>query len=154
MFKLNSEIRWYHTQKNVKQWSTFTGPIQALRLGNNIIKWTTSEKCSKVLRIQVKFTPTHAIPSSGAIRRPLHKSDTASVCYIRSDSVGIVQQDAHKQPGGTSCKGWTNCTWVVMGHWRWRCLNANWMGQFGNNVQSAINEVCLQMYKRLHRHGI
>ena len=28
------------------------------------------------------------------------------------------------------------------------------MGQFGNNVQSAINGVCLQMYKRLHRHGI
>ena len=24
--------------------STFTGPIQALRLGNNIIKWTTSER--------------------------------------------------------------------------------------------------------------
>ena len=33
-------------------------------------------------------------------------------------------------------------------------LNANWMGQFGNNVQSAINEVSLQMYKRLHRQGM
>ena len=30
--------------------STFTGPIQALRLGNNIIKWTTSER---LLRVQV-----------------------------------------------------------------------------------------------------
>ena len=81
--------------------STFTGPIQALRLGNNIIKWTTSErllgvqvvlvccKCSKVLRIQVKSTLTHAIPPPEAIRRLLHKSDS-SISYIRSDSVGIV----------------------------------------------------------------
>ena len=30
--------------------STFTGPIQALRLGNNIIKWTTSER---LLGVQV-----------------------------------------------------------------------------------------------------
>ena len=45
-----TEIRWYHTQKNVKQWSTFTGPIQALRVGNNIIKWTTSER---LLGVQV-----------------------------------------------------------------------------------------------------
>ena len=30
--------------------SIFTGPIQALRLGNNIIKWTTSER---LLRVQV-----------------------------------------------------------------------------------------------------
>ena len=76
--------------------STFTGPIQALRLGNNIIKWTTSEKllgvqvvlvrscckCSEVLRIQVKSTPTYEIPPSEAIRRILHKSDTA-ISYIR-----------------------------------------------------------------------
>ena len=109
--------------------STFTGPIQALRLGNNIIKWTTSErllgvqvvlvrsccKCSEVLRIQVKSTPTHAIPPSEAIRRFLHKSDTA-ISYIRSDSVGIVQQDAPKQPGETPCKGWTDCIWAAMEH--------------------------------------
>ena len=31
---------------------------------------------------------------------------------------------------------------------------ANWMGRFGNNVQNAINGVCLRMYKKLHRHGI
>ena len=30
----------------------------------------------------------------------------------------------------------------------------NWMGQFGNNVQSAINGVCPRMFKRSHRHGI
>ena len=30
--------------------STFTGPIQALRLGNNIIEWTTSER---LLAVQV-----------------------------------------------------------------------------------------------------
>ena len=30
--------------------STFSGPIQALRLGNNIIKWTTSER---LLGVQV-----------------------------------------------------------------------------------------------------
>ena len=30
--------------------STFTGPIQALRLGNNIIKWTTLER---LLGVQV-----------------------------------------------------------------------------------------------------
>ena len=30
--------------------STFTGPIQALRLGNNIIKWSTSER---LLGVQV-----------------------------------------------------------------------------------------------------
>ena len=109
--------------------STFTGPIQALRLGNNIIKWTTSErllgvqvvlfrsccKCSEVLRIQVKSTPTHAIPASEAIRRFLHKSDTA-ISYIRSDSVGIVQQDVPRQPGETPCKGRTDCIWVAMGH--------------------------------------
>ena len=28
------------------------------------------------------------------------------------------------------------------------------MGQFGNNVQSVINRVCLQGFKMLHRHGI
>ena len=57
-------------------------PIQALRLGNNIIKWTTSErlfgvqvddktvilvrsccKRSEVPRVQAKLTPTHAVPS-------------------------------------------------------------------------------------------
>ena len=109
--------------------STFTGPIQALRLGNNIIKWTTSErllgvqvvlvrsccKCSEVLRIQVKSTLMHAIPPPEAIRRLLHKSDTA-ISYIRSDSVRIVQQDAPKQPGETPCKGWMDCIWVAMGH--------------------------------------
>ena len=104
----------------IMQWkSTFTGPIQALRLANNIIKWTTSErllgvqvalvrsccKCSEVLRIQVKSTLTHAIPPSEAIRRFLHKSDTA-ISYIRSDSVGIVQQHAPKKPGKPPCKGW------------------------------------------------
>ena len=111
--------------------STFTGPIQALRLGNNIIKWTTSErllgeqvvlvrsccKCSQVVRIQVKSTPTHAIPPSEAIRRFLHKSDTA-ISYIRSDSVGIVQQDTPKKLGETPCKGWTDCKWAAMGHKR------------------------------------
>ena len=34
----------------IKRKSTFTGPIQALRLGNNILKWTTSEK---LLGVQV-----------------------------------------------------------------------------------------------------
>ena len=34
----------------VQRKSTFTGPIQALRLGNNIIKWTTSER---LLGVQV-----------------------------------------------------------------------------------------------------
>ena len=109
--------------------STFTGPIQALRLGNNIIKWTTSErllgvqvvlvrsccKCSEVLLIQVKSTPTHEIPPSEAIRRFLHKSDTA-ISYIRYDSVGIAQQDAPKNPGKPPCKGWTDCIWVTMAH--------------------------------------
>ena len=109
--------------------STFTGPIQALRLGNNIIKWTTSErllgvqvvlvrsccKCSEVLHIQVKSTPTHEIPPSEAIRRFLHKSDTA-ISYIRSDSVGIVQEHAPKKPGKPPCKGWTDCIWAAMEH--------------------------------------
>ena len=45
------------------------------------------------------------------------KSDTA-ISYIRSDSVGIVQQDAPKQPGETPCKGWTDCIWTAMGHQR------------------------------------
>ena len=47
-----------------------------------------------VLRIQVKSTPTHAIPPSQAVRRLLHKSDSF-ISYIRPDSVGFVQQDAH-----------------------------------------------------------
>ena len=106
--------------------STFTGPIQVLRLGNSIIKWTTSER---LLRVQVDNklswsdhaanvaksfasklspTPTHAIPPSEAIRRFLHKSDTA-ISYIRSVSVGIAQQDARKQLGETPCKGCTDC---------------------------------------------
>ena len=37
--------------------------------------------------------------------------------------------------------------WVAMGHKCWRCLNANWMGQFGNNVQSAINLVLFKCIK-------
>ena len=113
----------------VQRKSTFTGPIQAIRLGNNIIKWTTLErllgvqvvlvrsccKCSEVLRIQGKSTPTHEIPPSEAIRRFLHKSDTA-ISYIRSDSVGIVQQHAPKKPGKPPCKGWTDCIWAAMEH--------------------------------------
>ena len=55
----------------------------------------------------------HAIPPPEAIRRLLHKSDTA-ISYIRSDSVEIMQQDAHKQPGETLRKGWTNCIWVAI----------------------------------------
>ena len=34
----------------VQRKSTFTGPIQAIRLGNNIIKWSTSER---LLGVQV-----------------------------------------------------------------------------------------------------
>ena len=37
--------------------------------------------------------------------------------------------------------------WVAIGHKCWRCLNANWMGQFGNNVQSAINLVLFKCIK-------
>ena len=54
------------------------------------------------------------IPPSQAIRRFLHKSDIA-ISYKRSDSVGIVQQDAPKQPGETPRKGWTDCIWVAKG---------------------------------------
>ena len=57
----------------------------------------------------------HAIPPLEPIRRFLHKSDTA-ISYIRSDSVGLLQQDAHIQRGKTPCKGWTDCIWVVMGY--------------------------------------
>ena len=110
--------------------STFTDPIQALRLGNNIIKWTTSER---LLGVQVdnklswsdhaaniaksftsKLSLLRRMPflSRKAIR---HRSDTA-ISYIRSDSVGIVQQDSHKHPGQNPCKGWTNCMRVAMGH--------------------------------------
>ena len=60
-------------------------------------------KCSEVFRIQVKSTSTHVIPPSEAIIRFLHKSDTA-ISYIRSDSVGIVQRDAPKQPGETHAR--------------------------------------------------
>ena len=38
------------------------------------------------------------------------------ISYIRSDSVGIVQQDAPKQPGETLRNGWTDCIWAAMGH--------------------------------------
>ena len=76
--------------------STFTDPIQALRLGNNIIKWTTSER---LLGVQVdnklswsdhaaniaksfasKLSLLRRMPflSRKAIR---HRSDTASVTY-------------------------------------------------------------------------
>ena len=113
--------------------STFTDPIQALLLGNNIIKpgrWTTSER---LLGVQVdnklswsdhaaniaksfasKLSLLRRMPflSRKAIR---HRSDTA-ISYIRSDSVGIVQQDSHKHPGQNPCNGWTNCMRVAMGH--------------------------------------
>ena len=65
-----------------------------------------------------------------------------------------MQQDAFKQPGETPCKGWENCLRIAMGHKRRRCINANWMGQSGNNVQSATNRVCLSMYEGFHRYGI
>ena len=81
--------------------STFTDPIQALRLGNNIIKWTTSERLLGVqvdnklswsdhaANIASKLSLLRRMPflSRKAIR---HKSDTA-INYIRFDSVGIVQ---------------------------------------------------------------
>ena len=38
-----------------------------------------------------------------------------------------------------------------MGHQRGWGLNANWMGQSGNNVHIAISGVFLQMYKRLFK---
>ena len=110
--------------------STFTGPIQALCLGNNIIKWTTSERLLAVqvdnklswsdhaAKVEKSFASKFilaAIPRSGAIRRFLHKSDIA-ISYIRSGSVGIVQKDAPKQPGETPCKGWTDCIRAAMGH--------------------------------------
>ena len=57
-------------------------------------------KRSEVLRVQAKSTLTHAVPPSKAIRRLLHKGDTA-ISYVRFDSVGTVQQDALEQPGET-----------------------------------------------------
>ena len=49
--------------------STFTGPIQALRLGNNINKWTTSERlsleyrlitsCPGQIMLQMQRSPSH-----------------------------------------------------------------------------------------------
>ena len=65
-----------------------------------------------------------------------------AISHIRFDSVGSVQQDAFKQPGETPCKGWADCLRIAMGHNRRRCINANWMGQSENNVQSATNRVC------------
>ena len=113
--------------------STFTGPIQALRLGNNIIKWTTSERLlgvqvdnklswsdhaanvAKSFASKLSLIPRIREAPSQAIRRLLHKSDTV-ISYIRPESVGIFQQDEHKEPGEIPCKSWTNYTWVAMGH--------------------------------------
>ena len=41
---------------------------------------------------------------------------TKVISYIRSDSVGIVQQDAPQQPVETPCKRWTDCIWAAMRH--------------------------------------
>ena len=65
-------------------------------------------KCSEVFRVQAKFTPAHAVSPSKASRRLVHKGYTA-ISHIWFDSVGIVQQDAFKQPGETPCKGWEDC---------------------------------------------
>ena len=122
----------------IQRKSTFTGPIQALRLGNNIIKikWTTSERLHGVQvnnRFELSWSDHAAnVARSFASKLSLfrrmrflpqkqledfytHKSDTA-ISYIRSDSVRIVRQDAPKQPRETPCKGWTDCIWVAMGH--------------------------------------
>ena len=113
----------------------------------DIMSWTLATVSESVLSIELVSMSillgdsqyerrTQATPGSWVsweerhnfwIRRFLHKSDTA-ISYIRSDSVGIVQQDTPKKLGETPCKGWTDCKWAAMGHKRWRCLNANWMG--------------------------
>ena len=80
--------------------STFTGPIQVLRLGNNIIKWTTSER---LLEVQVDNNVAKSFASKLSLLRRMRffpqkqledfytdKIDTA-ISYIRSDSVGMVQ---------------------------------------------------------------
>ena len=71
----------------IMQRKPFTASIQALRLGNNIINWTTSER---LLCVQVKFTSTYAVPLPEAIRRLLHES--VILPYMRSDSVAIVEK--------------------------------------------------------------
>ena len=137
----------------VQRQSSSIGPIQALRLGNNNIEWTISER---LLGVQVdnklSWTDhTANVAKSFASKLSLlrrmrflpRKQGDIAISHIRFDSVGIVQQDAFKQPGETPCKGWENCLRIAMGHKRRRCINANWMGQSGNNVQSATNRVCL-----------
>ena len=101
--------------------------------GNNIIKWTTSERLlgeqvdnklpwsdhaanvAKSFASKLNLLRRMRYAPSPAIRGLLHKSDTV-ISYIRPESVGIFQQDAHKEPGEIPCKGWTNCIWVAMGH--------------------------------------
>ena len=124
--------------------STFTGPIQALRLGNNIIKWTTSERLLGVQVDNKLSWSDHAANVAKSFASKLSllrrmrflpqkqledfytKVILPSVTY--SLTVVIVQQDAPKQPGETPCKGWTDCLWAAMGHQRRRRLNRNWMG--------------------------
>ena len=99
----------------------------------SIIKWTTSERLlgeqvdnklpwsdhaanvAKSLASKLSLIPRIREAPSQAIRRLLHKSDTV-ISYIRPESVGIFQQDEHKEPGEIPCKSWTNYTWVAMGH--------------------------------------
>ena len=110
-----------------------TGPIQALRLGNSIIKWTTSER---LLGVQVDNKLSWSVAKSFAsklslLRRmrflPQNQLEDFYTKVIRPSvtygltvwgGVGIVQQDAPRQPGETPCKGWTDCIWSAMGHRR------------------------------------
>ena len=107
-----------------------------------------------MVRIQVISTLTQVIPPSEAIRRFLHKSHDTAVSYIRSDSVGIVQQDAPKQPGESHARAgrivyglpWDTSAEDVLMRTGWDCSETMY-------VQRVINGVCLQVFKRLH-HGI
>ena len=102
-------LHWYNN-KSMNECRNQTEDDNDEYLQDLVHKLATNAK-----HLEIKSTPTHATPPLEAIRRFLHQSDTV-ISYIRSDSVGFVQQDAPKQPREAPRKGWTDCTWVAMGH--------------------------------------
>ena len=102
----------------IMQRQPFIGPIQALRLGNNTINWTTSEQLlgvhvdnkmtwsdhvtnvAKSFASKLSLLRRMQIPLK-AIGRLLYKSYIANG-HTRPSCLGMVQQDTFQQSGKTT----------------------------------------------------
>ena len=110
----------------VQRQSSFIGPIQALRLGNNNIQWTISERLLGVQVDNKLSWSDHAanvaksFPSKLSLLRRMRflprkqVEDFYTKVILPSVTYGLIvwgscNKTHLKQPGETPCKGWEDC---------------------------------------------